>query len=383
MQAQDYFPLKLAKGNRFCNRIEERALLKHNIQLARPTVLVSPRRYGKSSLVHRVVEEMMLPCAYIDLFLAHNDKAITRRILDGIGKLLSHMMTPTQKTAALLQKLFTHIKIGLHVSGFELQVGHDSPSVGAVEQIYDTLRALSYLAKTENKKAIIFIDEFQDIQNAESASSIQGAIRNIAQDTDALEFIFSGSNRGLLLQIFDDRAKPLYMLCDKINLERMSSDSYKPYIQEAAQEKWGIQLSDPVLRKIMVLTELHPFYVNMLSHEIFKAKTPPDENQVIQAWHTCYQAEHRRLISEIKPLAFNQQKLLKYLAANPTAEPYSIKVSTEVGLSSSSTKGSLEQLVKKDFIDQVTQEDPWVPSLRKGDYRVLDPLFAYSLRQYS
>src|ERR1700676_2122256 len=93
----DYFPSKLAKAPRFCNRIKERGLLSNNIKLGRHTVLVSPRRYGKSSLVHQVVVDLQLPCAAIDLFLAHDGKAITKRILDGISSAISHIMPLSQK----------------------------------------------------------------------------------------------------------------------------------------------------------------------------------------------------------------------------------------------------------------------------------------------
>ena len=54
----ELFPLRVAV-DRFCNRVEERQTLKRNIAEKRPTVLISPRRYGKSSLAHKVVHESM------------------------------------------------------------------------------------------------------------------------------------------------------------------------------------------------------------------------------------------------------------------------------------------------------------------------------------
>src|SRR4051812_17429927 len=109
----DYFPSKLAKAPRFCNRTQERDLLRSNINLGRHTVLVSPRRYGKSSLVHQVVLDMQIPCAAIDLFLAHDGKAITKRILDGISNVISQILPLSQKALITAQSFFSHFKVAM------------------------------------------------------------------------------------------------------------------------------------------------------------------------------------------------------------------------------------------------------------------------------
>ena len=76
----DYFPTKLATGKAFCNRLNEINFISDNINKCRHTVIYSPRRYGKSSLVNKVVTDKKLPNATIDLFLAHDDKMINKRI---------------------------------------------------------------------------------------------------------------------------------------------------------------------------------------------------------------------------------------------------------------------------------------------------------------
>lgn len=379
---RDYFSSKLAKGGQFCNRQDEQKELRDNITQGRHTVMVSPRRYGKSSLVHKVVEEIGLPAAYIDLFLAHDDQAVTARILNGVAILLSQIMPITQKAASALQKYFSHIKVGLVAGGFSLQGAHDTQVISNVEQIYETLKTLNEVLSKEGKQAIIFIDEFQDIQNAESARSIQGAIRNIAQSTDHLVFIFSGSSRHLLLQLFDDKTMPFYMLCDKILLDRIASKDYIPYIQRAAKQQWKSELSDDAIRRFMALTELHPFYVNFLGKQLFKNTKLPDEKQVSEAWDICLENEKRRLILEVGNLTLNQQKVLKALAGYPTEEVYGHQFLSTASISISSMKSCIQFLQDKDLIYKVTLEDVLVEHLKKGQYSVLDPLLAFYLRQY-
>lgn len=397
----DYFPSKLAKAPRFCNRTVERESLNNNIRLGRHTVVVSPRRYGKSSLVHQTVLDMGIPCAAIDLFLAHDSKAITKRILDGISNVISEFIPLSQKALQVAQSFFSHFKVNLETNGFGIQFSHETSGFDPVEQVYDALKSLTRLAESKKKRVLLFFDEFQDIASADNSRSIQGAIRNIAQDTSSLVFVFSGSNRHLLLELFDDKNKPLYMLCDKMNLNRMSSKDYKPYIQEAAKDVWGTTIEDVVLNKILTLAELHPFYVNLLCHELWKEKSPPtgkkpqtfgdddtygkipDVDDVTQAWIACYETEERRLVSELENLTTNQQDILKAIAQNPIDEPNSQKFLMAAGLPLSSVRTGIKSLVEKDMLYRVQKEDANIPNLKKGQYRVLDPLLAYALRKYS
>jgi uncharacterized protein len=378
----DYFPLKLAKGSQFCNRVLERKELRRNIELGRHTVLVSPRRYGKSSLVNKVALELKMPFESVDLFLAHDDKAITKRILTGIANIISFLVPVSQKALAIVQKCFSSFKVSFHAGGFGLELSHTAGAVDPVDQIFDALKSLVVLAEEKKKKVLFFIDEFQDITSAVAAKSIQGALRHVAQDTSWLTFVFSGSNRHLLLELFDDKNNPLYMLCDKMLLDRMSSADYHPHIQKAGQARWKTTLSDEVLTRIFTLTELHPFYINMLCNELWKRDKAPNINAVTDAWLICYETEARRLVAEIEKLTINQQDVLKTLAANPVQEPNGHHFLHLVKLPLSSVRLCIRELLKKDMIYLVKKEDPQLSGLKKGQYRVLDPLLAFALRKY-
>ncbi len=383
MSDLDYFPLKLAKGEHFCNREAERLALHRNIDLVRHTVLVSPRRYGKSSLVYKTAAEIVLPFEAIDLFLAHDDKAVTKRILTGIAAILSQLLTPTTKAIASLSQFFSSFKVGVNASGFHLEISHERGVVEPVDQIFDALRALAAYAAHKKRKVILFIDEFQDIASATSSKAIQGAIRHVAQDTQWLIFIFSGSNRHLLLEIFDDKKMPLYMLCDKIFLDRMLMEDYRPHLQKVAQKRWGCALAIEVIQRILTFVELHPFYVNLLCSEIWRHDLPPTLERVSVAWQVCHENEERRVIAELEKLTNNQQDLLKALALSPTAEPTGKHFLKEVGLSLSSVRLGIKTLLEKDMIFKVQKEDPQLSLFKKGQFRVLDPLIAFTLRQYS
>lgn len=379
----DYFPSKLAKGNQFCNRVVEQKVLRRNIELARHTVLVSPRRYGKSSLVYKVASEMRMPFDSIDLFLAHDDKTVIKRVLVGLGNVITQIIPISQKALTVVQKYFNNFKVTFNAAGFGLEFSHSSGIVDPVDQIFDALISLALLAEEKKKKILFFIDEFQDIANAESSKSIQGAIRHVAQDTSWVVFVFSGSSRHLLLDLFDDKSKPLYMLCDKMLLDRMLSSDYYPHLQKAANDKWRQSVDENVLNRILTLTELHPFYVNLLCNELWKNSHIPNMADVTAAWLSCYETEERRLIAELEKLTPNQQNILKAMALNPIQEPTSQSFLNLMGIPLSSVRLGIKSLLEKDIIHVVKKEDPNLPGIRKGQYRVLDPLLAFALRKYS
>ena len=379
---KDTFPTKLAIGQQFCNRHKERDLLKNNIEKCRPTVLISPRRYGKSSLVHQVVFELKLPSATVDLFLAHNDLAITKRILQGVSEIVSTIIPPSQKLLAEVQAMFNAFKVSLTVKYFNIEATYTGTTFDAVDQVFNALNTLAKLAEEYRKKVIFFIDEFQDIAMSENSKSIQGAIRHVAQESTSMVFIFSGSNRHLLLELFDDKSMPLYMLCDKLYLERINSADYNIHLNDLAVKKWGIPLTNLTFNQIIKHTESHAFYINMLCNQLWQLDKLPNIDDVNTSWEYCFDLERRRIVAELEKLTKNQQDLLKALALTPVIEPTNQQFLNAINKASSSVKLGIKSLLEKDMLYIVNQEDPGLSMLKIGQIRVLDPLLAYAVRKY-
>jgi hypothetical protein len=378
----DYFPSKLAFGVQFCNRKKEKAFLEANIAKCRHTVLIAPRRYGKSSLILNVINGLNMPFASVDLFLAHDDKAVTKRILLGVSQAVSQIMPLNQKILSKLQALFGKFRVSLGARSFNIDISYDTSGLDPVDQVFSGLQALSLLVEEQNRKLIFFVDEFQDISEAASSKSIQGAIRHIAQETSNITFIFSGSNRRLLTELFDDKSKPLYLLCDMMPLERMSSNDYFAHLKKLGKKQWGDVLPTMIFDKIMSLTELHPYYVNLLCNELWKMKKMPVIDDVFNAWHACYETHADRLRADLDKLTTKQQDVLKALALHQVTEPTSHQFVSVAKISASSISQIIKALLDKDMIYKVKQIDPSVQNVQLNQLRVLDPLLAYTLKKY-
>lgn len=368
---KELFPLRIVTGKRFCNRNQERKLLAEYIAQTRPVVLISPRRYGKSSLAHKVTEELKYPLCSIDFLTAYDDVSICNGIVLSVSKLLSEIMPINMKTIQLLEKCFHGIKAAIRYKFIELKFSSPIEKTDPIRQVFELLQGLDKLAAKLNKLVVVFMDEFQLILETEKGKAIQGSIRNVAQTTKNIAFLFSGSSRHMLSKAFDDPNQPLYMMCEKMFLERIATKHYIPYIQKAAKIKWSKELELFVVNRIIELSENHPFYVNYLCSKLWRHAEPPlDKLDVDNDWEECCISEERRLVEELDKLTINQRILLKEIACTPfLKEPTASAFLYKLKMSSGTVVPMLKALHKKDMI-----------YVTKDKYtKVLDPLLGYFL----
>lgn len=360
----DYFPLTIARGKSFCNRKSELKYLITNITNLKPTLLVSPRRYGKTSLALNAIHQSKLPFAHIDFLSAINENDIEKRILKGAGDILSQIETGLRKAIKLATDLFSglDIKVNFGKVGIAIEVAHKSEKPAT--NILTILERIDYLSQKYRKKVVLFFDEFQRLCEITDNHAIESVMREIAQKSKNIMFIFSGSNRHLLYQMFDDRKRAFYKLCDRILLERISSEEYRKYIQSAAQKTWNKVLTDELVEKILLLTERHPYYVNLICSKLWKDQLPQLKDVEI-IWQHYIMEERSQVANEIELLSKNQRKLLSVLSRNNgTDAPRSREFEQNAEMSGATIAQALDFLEKRDYIFKN----------ETNRYIVLDPL---------
>jgi len=361
----DYFPLGLASNEAFCNRKQERDHVLSNIKLGKPTLIVSPRRYGKTSLVLKAVQESKLPYSHIDFFSEINQKELISSILKGIGIAIGKIAKTHQRAIKAVKEFFLGTQIKFSIDTSVISVEFEIEPENMKDRLKTILMRFDDLAKKNNKKVILFFDEFQRLGQIVEDHSIEAILRQIAQQSKNIVFIFSGSNRHLLSQIFDDRRRPFYKLCDRIVLERIEYDHYNNHIQEASIEKWRKKLEENIIKLILFLTERHPYYVNLLCSRIFLFLKLPKEQDVNLIWDKIALEEKSQLALEMDLLSDNQRILLITLAKIGKSRELLNKTFTmQAGLSPSSIAQSLAVLQKRDYI----YKD------KEGFYDLIDPL---------
>lgn len=372
-----YFPLGIAKGYAFCNRVDERQRLVKNIKAHQHTLITSPRRYGKTSLVLFVLEKLGIPFAKIDLFVALDAKACEEQILQGIQKLFGQISSKPERLLHHIRDYFSQTKkrwtIGFAGANLELIPEKDSDPAN---NIMHAMLALETILAKKRQRAVLFIDEFQEIGALPSAKALEGAIRHVAQESKYLLLIFSGSNRHLLTHMFDDKSRPLYLLCERIILDRIEEKHYTDFIKKIAQKTWKKNLSDQTLSDIFTVTERHPYYMNVICNALWKdfeeKNSPPTSDTVKKYWQDYIHTERTRISRELSYLSFGQRKILTAIAFGHTTEVTGKLFLQKVGVTGPSVITAMDVLEQHDLVGR--KED--------GHYFVVDPLMKASLQYY-
>jgi uncharacterized protein len=371
----NYFPLGLAKGEAFCNRVSKKKQLISNIKRNKHTIVISPRRFGKSSLVLYCLDETKVLYERVDLFVAVSAKTIEDQILKGVKNLISKISTAPEQAVGYITNFIKNLKsrwvVGTDGINIELIPEKDSDPAGV---IMESLQMLENLLKKKGKKAVFFIDEFQEIGVLANNMGIAGAIRHVAQESENIHFIFSGNNRHVLATIFDDRSSPLYMLCDRITIDRISEGDYEEYINKVAKKTWGEALDQAVIEEIFKLTERHPYYMNVLCDKVwaYYAEHIPTIETVEEVWHDYVLQEESKIAKELSSLNTSQKKILIAVSQGVCNALTSKEILKKFNLTSSSVIKSLKQLEEQDYLNRN----------KENDYFIVDPLIKSSLRLF-
>ncbi len=363
----NYFPTYLAIGNAFCNRKSEIKKLLYNIDNNIPSLIISPRRYGKTSLVINTLTQLKHPYSTVDFYKALSKEDIETFVLNGVGKLLGQLETAPKKLLKLANEFFSNmqIKVVLQDVGITLDFDKRTKKAASVLIILEALEKLQKLAVQKKKKVILFLDEFQAVGEVTKDYSIEAVIREAIQKSTNVAYVFSGSNRHLMEQMFYDKKRPFYKLCDLITIDRISVENYKDYIKKAALRTWNKNLDSKLVDAIFAITERHAYYVNKLCSLLWQNDFPKNVNIIYDIWRKFVLENKSFIEREMELLSINQRKILILLANREAVrEPYGKDFAISLGLSLSSIAVALSDLIAKDYV-YMTQEK---------EYRILDPL---------
>lgn len=369
MANQKLFPAGIALNKAFCNRTSERNALKQSILDNQPVVIISPRRYGKTSLMSQVIQENQMPFCLVDFLPATDLNFVKNALLAGVGELLTGLLPLHKKLTHKMLSFFTQLnpKIVLSAMGQQVEL---TPQQPPQKSILDALLGLDAMAKTLAKRVVVVLDEFQQIGMLSENHEIEASIRHAVERSQQVSYVFSGSNRHLLSQMFNDKRRPFYHLCELMKLERIAREHYLKFIQAAAKKQWKKKLSDDAILEIFDLTECHTYYVNALCRKLWKLEDAPSAMQVRELWQQIIEDQYPWIADDIGALSANQRLILAALSDQPTNVIQGQTFCKKVGLIPASVKRAIDTLMEKDFVYQD----------KAKYYRVLDPAVLTYLR---
>ena len=251
----------------FCDREEELQLMLRNCINSTDMTLISQRRMGKTGLILRLFEELKevkptIHTIYIDIFASRN--------IDDFIKLMAEAtMKSFQPKTSIGDKLLTFIKSLRPQLSFDNITGDPQLQIAyqtTHEKEY-TLRGLFDFLDNQGEHIVIAIDEFQQIRDYPE-QNMEALLRTYIQQTHNLTFIFCGSKKHLMADIFANEKKPFYNSTTFISLGKISEASYSAFIRKLLKERHR-NITDEALQFILEWTHRHTYYTQQLCHTVY------------------------------------------------------------------------------------------------------------------
>lgn len=375
----DLFPLGIATGSAHCNRAKERDKLKRHILNLTHTWLWARRRMGKTSLIEQVLEDLRLArrklaSLTIDLLVVHDAEELERRIRQGVQRLGVEIMPKGHKATAKLAKAFKDLnpKFSVGGTGVSVELGKSESAVQGIEEL---LMALDTAAGLYRRRVVIVLDEFQqlsEMKDGDVRTAAEGAIRHAVERAKNITYIFAGSQKHLLRDMFENEDRPLYRLCRKMVVERIEEPAYREFLRAASKTKWRRFIGDDRIEQILDITFRHPYYVNALCARIWEGARLPTENAIDAAWEGLIEEDKSLVTGKVLRLSAAQRAMLKGIAHSGSGVPHpaSNAFLQTLRLPASTGNHAKEVLERQDFIQQDANRS-WI---------LVDPVMASYLK---
>lgn len=260
-------------GENFCNRTREINELASEITSGQNIMIYSPRRYGKTSLIGEVLKRVSdkgLITLYIDLYPAISSEDFVRISL----KSISHLLTATSKD--ILKKVKTFFK-RISPSLFVTLTEDGTPSIGinfsktetlpAVEDIFEGFH--SYV-REKNKRGVVVFDEFQQVGELED-TRIERTLRSIIQNHRDISYVFMGSKKHLIYDMFNNPGRPFFKSSAHFPLEKIDPVVFSDFIRDKFK-KTALEIDPDTAMYIVNITRSHPHYTQLLAHTLWESQ---------------------------------------------------------------------------------------------------------------
>lgn len=351
----------------FCDRVNETETLVKHIVNGRNVALISPRRLGKSGLIHHTFNQKHIKenytTVYVDIYSTKILAEFAKALSDAIVRSIRIEKTWHEKFFAFISSL----RVGLKFDAISGEPAFDI-GVSDIEFPDKTIRELFEYLETLEKPCIIAIDEFQQIREYPE-STVEAYIRSIVQQCSRTTFIFCGSKRHIMTDMFFSPSKPFFQSVISQSLHPIPMETYIDFAGRLFTER-GKFLDKFAAELVYRMFDGCTWYVQLMMNEMFaltEKGTVCTPEYVDIAWENIILSQEDRYQSILYNLAPKQKEVLYAIAKDGKAENITSAefIRKHRLVSASSVQAAMKPLLKNDI---VTCDD--------GTYRVYDYFFA-------
>ncbi|MDR0814275.1 MAG: ATP-binding protein, partial [Bacteroidales bacterium] len=252
----------------FCDRQNELNILQRSLKNENNLTLISARRLGKSALIYRLfesLEEENHVCIYVDVFATLNLKDFIECLALAIFKRFPEKKSLGKRFLDFLKSFRPVISYDALNGQPEIHFEFSRPA-----EYEHTLRSIFRFLDNQQVKVILAIDEFQQI-TAYPETNTEALLRTIIQTLQNIRFVFSGSKKHLMLEMFNTAKRPFFASTQMLNLSEIPTLEYKNFIRRKFEEHRRT-IDDESIDFILSWTLVHTYYTQVICNQVFAQK---------------------------------------------------------------------------------------------------------------
>jgi hypothetical protein len=353
----------------FVNRTTELRQLVRDLADGQKVFLLSPRRFGKSSLVAMALLKLKKRHIHT-VSLTVSSYSSYAQFLEKFAEKVLRAAGPWERVKDWVTRFGRQVKPDVN---YNITTGEVSLSLGKgagfdPAPIAPEIFALpGELTKNGGFRMAICLDEFQQITQF-NGGSVENVIRNQVQEQRGVGYVFAGSQPSLMQEMLS-ASRPFHKAGPQMFLDKISAADWREFIT-AQFHKRGRTIAEPDLQLLLDSADLIPYDVQRIAHELWdyaelqnkKQLNAADIEAVVNALVSGQSTYYELLWEQLAP---RQRAALQALAARGPGDMYSQTLREEFRLGPASTvQKAFQSLDAKDILDRY-----------KGDYFFLDPLF--------
>lgn len=348
---------QVVSGDFFCDREEERRVLFRDLKDSQKLFLISPRRYGKTSLLKNVLKKLEddnLITIYVDLYRASSLQSLLELYCESIASATENIV---DKAVSFIKDVLPRLrpKITLSADG--------TPSVGiepvinerdAIKALDEAFELPALVAKRKKKKVVVVLDEFQEIANF-NGHGLEKMLRSHIQNHDRIAYVFSGSKKHLLEDMIMRKERAFYKIGKVMYLEKIDRLLFSAFLKDKFIGG-NFKIEDGVIEEVLDVSDNIPYNVQFICHELWDELS---ENRRItikdieRIMSKIIDEQASFFIPQWDALTINQKTLMKAISVHGGKNLFSSEYLSVSGIKAGSTlQTTLKLLLKKGLLEK-------------------------------
>jgi AAA+ ATPase superfamily predicted ATPase len=364
---------RLSDTGSFVNRVDDIHRLKQNTENKINTILLSPRRWGKSSLISVLEYKAGLPkntvFCHFDMFNINREDDFYNQYSNEILRATSSKI---EETVAFVRSFLSSLKPNLSFENndtgkISFEISHQKDDT----TFLDVLNLPENIAKKKKIHLVVCIDEFQNLSRFRDPLLFQQRLRANWQHHKNVTYIVYGSKRSMLSELFEKQSMPFYRFGDVFYLKKIEASHWIKFIRSSFR-KTGKKIAKKYAEGIAELMECHSYYVQQFAHIIWNNTGVEVDDAVYNRSQEDIIGRNSLMFESIyENLSYYQVKVLAMVVEDPNAQLTSTALIKKYDLGTSSNViQSLKSLENKEIIDRF-----------EGRPQIIDPVFKLWFRQ--